>query len=465
LKATAEEKRRTQIALLLDATDRVLTRGGARGVTHASVAAEAGVSAATLYRYFPAQGASRAKGPSLMAAWEERMLDEAARVAHERARALSGSDHASEWERVFLVAHAAADVIARAARRCRFGPGEAAFFSREAERVARFSAAADSVHSALVSLGREVLPRDAKLASRLVVEACALVSFSWGGDRPEEVEAGRFQCAMAAMISRYLVARPGDRPPPIEAATPAPVPTATSTLAAREPAPEHAVVAEDVREPRKAPQQARSAETIAVILEATRRVVQRDGVDGVTTTRVAREAGVSVGSLYQYFATKEALLAGWEEHVLSVMLHGLVERVGETMMRVSTGGPLGARGAYTITRVTIDTITENARAHRFSAIEVRFFSRTRHMLDLANRAAVALGTVIDLERPHIHPADTREAALMLVTTAVPLCLSWPSAHPDDLADKTFQRELSTMLVRYLAKDPGETAFEDPETAA
>ncbi len=60
--------------------------------------------------------------------------------------------------------------------------------------------------------------------------------------------------------------------------------------------------------PRRAPRQVRSAELVEAILEAAVRVLAREGARRFTTVRVAEEAGVSVGSLYQYFPNKEALL-------------------------------------------------------------------------------------------------------------------------------------------------------------
>jgi AcrR family transcriptional regulator len=59
---------------------------------------------------------------------------------------------------------------------------------------------------------------------------------------------------------------------------------------------------------RKQPRQARSALLVADILEAAARVLARDGARRFTTARVAERAGVSVGSLYQYFPNKEAIL-------------------------------------------------------------------------------------------------------------------------------------------------------------
>lgn len=60
--------------------------------------------------------------------------------------------------------------------------------------------------------------------------------------------------------------------------------------------------------PRKRPRQERSALMVTYILQAAVRVLEREGAHRFTTARVAEAAGVSVGSLYQYFPNKEAIL-------------------------------------------------------------------------------------------------------------------------------------------------------------
>jgi AcrR family transcriptional regulator len=61
--------------------------------------------------------------------------------------------------------------------------------------------------------------------------------------------------------------------------------------------------------PRKKPQQRRSRVTIDTIFEATIQVLLANGLDNITTIQIADRAGVSVGSLYQYFPNKRALMA------------------------------------------------------------------------------------------------------------------------------------------------------------
>jgi len=73
-------------------------------------------------------------------------------------------------------------------------------------------------------------------------------------------------------------------------------------------------------QPRKTPLQARSTITVEAISEATIQVLLSHGADRLTTTRVAQRAGVSVGTLYQYYPHKQSLLfAVLENHLTNVM--------------------------------------------------------------------------------------------------------------------------------------------------
>lgn len=81
-----------------------------------------------------------------------------------------------------------------------------------------------------------------------------------------------------------------------------------------------------VLDPRKSPVQARSAASVEAILEATIQVLLQVGKERLTTTRVAQRAGVSIGTLYQYFPNKSSLLqAALRQHLLKVT--EAVERV------------------------------------------------------------------------------------------------------------------------------------------
>ena len=67
---------------------------------------------------------------------------------------------------------------------------------------------------------------------------------------------------------------------------------------------------------RKLPRQKRAQLTVDALVQAVERILARDGVDGLTAARVAEVAGVSVGSLYQYFPGKEAIFAALAERYM-----------------------------------------------------------------------------------------------------------------------------------------------------
>lgn len=83
---------------------------------------------------------------------------------------------------------------------------------------------------------------------------------------------------------------------------------------------------------RKQPKQARSSELVAAILEAAIQVLAKEGAQRFTTARVAEKAGVSVGSLYQYFPNKAAILfrlQSDEWRQTTALLRSILEEPGQ----------------------------------------------------------------------------------------------------------------------------------------
>jgi AcrR family transcriptional regulator len=102
--------------------------------------------------------------------------------------------------------------------------------------------------------------------------------------------------------------------------------------------------------PRKLPEQDRSRATVDAIVDAAARILVRHGYDAFTTNRVAEKAGVSIGSLYQYFPNKDALLGElMRRHTLAI------EDGIEAMAERARGAPLA--------EVVRTAIEHNVRAH------------------------------------------------------------------------------------------------------
>ena len=93
-------------------------------------------------------------------------------------------------------------------------------------------------------------------------------------------------------------------------------------------------------EPRKSPVQARSTASVDAILEATIQVLLSEGKERLTTTKVALRAGVSVGTLYQYFPNKSSLLqAALKRHMVEVAEAVDIvckEQAGKTLREMAT---------------------------------------------------------------------------------------------------------------------------------
>ncbi len=83
---------------------------------------------------------------------------------------------------------------------------------------------------------------------------------------------------------------------------------------------------------RKLPKQERSRITVEAILEATTHILVEEGYDKANTNRIAERAGISLGSLYQYFPNKEALMTAlMDQHATE-----MAELVGTKLDRFET---------------------------------------------------------------------------------------------------------------------------------
>src|SRR3954469_14460843 len=92
--------------------------------------------------------------------------------------------------------------------------------------------------------------------------------------------------------------------------------------------------------PRKLPRQGRSKATVEAILAATAKVLAKEGYEGASTNRIAKVAGVSVGSLYQYFPSKEALVSAVidrHSEELSALLTAKMAELASAPIQVMAG--------------------------------------------------------------------------------------------------------------------------------
>lgn len=94
-------------------------------------------------------------------------------------------------------------------------------------------------------------------------------------------------------------------------------------------------------EPRKEPKQERSRQTYQVILQGASKIIRKFGVQKFSTNKVAVESGVSIGSLYQYFPSKEAVIAALIDQTFEMEYSLLKARLSEISPK------MGARDVIT----------------------------------------------------------------------------------------------------------------------
>jgi len=157
--------------------------------------------------------------------------------------------------------------------------------------------------------------------------------------------------------------------------------------------------------PRKQPRQQRSRETVRAILEAAARIFEERGAGAATTDAIALRAGVSVGSLYQYFPSKEALLA-----TLSAC-HLLAARAAlePALARFDAGDPAGA-AIPALAAALMRAHQERPRLQRLLFADAPIGSEQARALAALHRECCARIARWLAARPEVRVADPELAA-------------------------------------------------------
>lgn len=108
--------------------------------------------------------------------------------------------------------------------------------------------------------------------------------------------------------------------------------------------------------PRKSPRQERSRLTVERILDAAARIFQEEGYAGATTNEIADEAQVSVGSLYQYFPNKDAILVELTRRHIGTATEGLVTLVSALSPEAGIRGALSTVVDFLVEQHDLDEL-------------------------------------------------------------------------------------------------------------
>ncbi|MCP9967782.1 TetR/AcrR family transcriptional regulator [Actinomadura madurae] len=197
-------------------------------------------------------------------------------------------------------------------------------------------------------------------------------------------------------------------------------------------------------QPRRKPSQVRAELTRERILTAAAHVFTEYGYAAGTTNRIAERARISIGSLYQYFPNKDAILA---ELAVRHLDRGTWTRADQFDL---SAGSLEA-AVRTLVRDAVDNHRDDPRLLRIMIEEVPL---SRELLDTIDRhEKTRVGQVRDLlaRHPDVRVRDLDTAADLIVTT-VELNTHKIMARPQTTSVETFENELVDMVTRYLRGD-------------
>lgn len=198
--------------------------------------------------------------------------------------------------------------------------------------------------------------------------------------------------------------------------------------------------------PRKHASQERSRATVDALVEATARILIREGFDKASTNRIAEVAGVSVGSLYQYFPCKESLVAA------------LIDRHSQEIMRVVRGELAAAldepveQGVRKLVAMAVKAHRVDPALHRVLAEQIPRVGKLGNAATFNRENYAVFRTYLERHRNEIRAVDLELAAFVCVTSIEALTHTAVLHHPEMSSDEAMNAlidEGTRLVVGYL----------------
>ena len=184
---------------------------------------------------------------------------------------------------------------------------------------------------------------------------------------------------------------------------------------------------------------------MVVLLDATERVLSKDGFHAATTNGIAKVAGVSIGTLYHYFPTKEALVAAvvhrmWQAELEAVMVHA--EAFEREPLPVAIRRAVGA---------LVERVTSKIGLYRSWYTEASHLGELDHGLTMTGAAIGFVRSVLEKRRDEVRPADLAFAADFVVKTVLAVARTGARDYEPEMKSGRLAEELSEMITRYLVR--------------
>ena len=186
---------------------------------------------------------------------------------------------------------------------------------------------------------------------------------------------------------------------------------------------------------------------VEVILDAAARILVKDGYEGFTTNRVAERAGVSVGSLYQYFPNKESLLVELMRRHMRELESGF-----EAILADASDRPL-AETVRALIEANVRAHLVDPELHRVLSEEVPHLGALDWRNEFGERCTERVHAVLEQRRSELAVTNL-DLAVYLVTGITETAIhDAVASRPHDLRSGALADELTRMIVSYLTGKP------------
>ena len=197
---------------------------------------------------------------------------------------------------------------------------------------------------------------------------------------------------------------------------------------------------------RKAASQARSRATVEALVEATARILVKDGFDKASTNRIAEVAGVSIGSLYQYFPGKEALVAA------------VIERHQQEIMQTVRGELAGVleepieKAIRKLVATAVKAHRVDPKLHRVLAEQIPRVGKLEKLERFSGENYTLFRTYLERHRDEILVDDLELASFVCVTSIEAITHNAVLHYSRMLSDEAMEAltdESARLVIRYL----------------
>lgn len=193
---------------------------------------------------------------------------------------------------------------------------------------------------------------------------------------------------------------------------------------------------------RRIPRQARAAETVTTLLEAAAQILEAGGLAAFTTNAVAERAGVSIGTLYQYFVDKNALLLALARQEMTA---ALVE-VGRALS--GADDPTPASRVRAMVRAMVHAFRGRSRARKAVVQAILAQGLGNEMVAPINSFIANIGTVIGQDAVRLPPLE-REQVFVLSRALLGAIRAAVMEEQPFLRSRAFEDELVRLVMSYI----------------